>query len=62
MYIVEIEQNKRVTYWKKGYVGDVPQTINRHNASVYNSEKLINKIAENLGAANPECKFDVVDY
>ena len=60
MYIIKTP-SKIVTYYKRNYIGTIPQTTSRHDASTFKSGYYANTIAQNLSKKHGE-RFGVELY
>jgi len=48
MTIIIIPTENSESYYRKGFVGKLPRTMNRHEATQFKSESYAKKIAKNL--------------
>lgn len=63
MFIIKIPLTTgKESFYKKGFVGNLPRTMDRHEATQFKSEPYANTIAKNLGVKHLDREFKVEGY
>ena len=63
MYIIIIPlSDGKESYYKRGYVGKLPRTMDRHSCTQFKSESYANTIANGLNVKHMDKAFTVESY